>query len=157
MDWAPQKTYFERCMTQLLSSWFLLQVVFPFETTAKKQLNMLTLFRTAFLMAAHRREEVKHAISLRSVTHILHKWNLALLDLTKRRHKKYINHVIDSLSSADISIFFSRNQQFLLFWEIQIKRAFKYITCNSFKVLKGFNKHGYNFDQVSKIGWSRLP
>ena len=43
--------------------------------------------------------------SLNSFTHILQLWNLAELYLTKRRSKKYMNHVTHSLSSADISIF----------------------------------------------------
>ena len=43
--------------------------------------------------------------SLKSVTHILQWWNFAHLHLTYRRSKKYINHVIYFLSSADISIF----------------------------------------------------
>lgn len=34
--------------------------------------------------------------------------------------RKYINHVTKLLGSADISIFFTRNQQFLLFQEIEI-------------------------------------
>ena len=41
---------------------------------------------------------------LKSITHILQWWNLAQLYLTKWRSKKCINHVIHSLSSADISI-----------------------------------------------------
>ena len=39
--------------------------------------------------------------------------------LKKIKKKKYVNHVIQPLSSADISIF-TRNQQILLYQEIQI-------------------------------------
>ena len=47
----------------------------------------------------------KRPPSLISVTHILQLWNLAQLYLTYRRSKKYINHVTQPMSSADISIF----------------------------------------------------
>ena len=43
--------------------------------------------------------------SLKSVTDIVQWWNLAHLYLTKRRFKKYKNHVTQPLISADISIF----------------------------------------------------
>ena len=43
--------------------------------------------------------------SVKSVTHILQWWNLAQIYLAQRRSKKYMNHVTDPLSSADISIF----------------------------------------------------
>ena len=70
-----------------------------------------------------------------------------------------MNYVTRLLSSADISIFFTENQQILLYQEIQIKIAFKSIISDSFNflwVFKGFfNRHGCNFDDVSKIGYSR--
>ena len=43
--------------------------------------------------------------SLKSVTYILLRWNLAQLYLTQWRSKKYMNHVTHPWSSADISIF----------------------------------------------------
>ena len=55
--------------------------------------------------------------------------------------------------------FFTANQQILLHQEIQIWIVFWYIISNSFNfflVSKDFfNKHGYNFDDVSKNGYSR--
>ena len=48
---------------------------------------------------------VEKAPSIKSVTHILQWWNLAELYLSQRRFKKYMNHVTNSLRSADISIF----------------------------------------------------
>ena len=64
----------------------------------------LTLFRMGIFGAAHG-SRGKMAPSLKSVTHMLQWWNLALLYLTKRRSKKYMNHVTHSLSAADITIF----------------------------------------------------
>ena len=67
---------------------------------------MLTLFRMGLFGAAHEwGGDQKGLHSLKSVTHILHWWNLAPLYLTQRRSKKCINHVTHPLSSADISIF----------------------------------------------------
>ena len=55
--------------------------------------------------------------------------------------------------------FFTGNQQILLYQEIQIKTAFWYIVSNSFNFSwffkDFFNKPGYNFDDVSKNGYSR--
>ena len=39
--------------------------------------------------------------------------------LPKKNTKKYINHVTQSFRSAEISIFFTENQHFLLYQEIQ--------------------------------------
>ena len=57
--------------------------------------------------------------TLKSVTHILQWWNVAQLHLTQRRSKKK-NESRDTLNSADISIFFTGNQQILLYQEKQI-------------------------------------
>ena len=58
-----------------------------------------------------------------------------------------------------ISAFFIRNEQFSLYFKIQTKLTFWYIFSNSFDfywVFIGFcNQHDYNFDDVSKIGYSR--
>ena len=55
--------------------------------------------------------------------------------------------------------FFTGNQQILLYQEIKIWIAFGYIISNSFNfswVFKDcFNKHGYNFDDVSKKDYPR--
>ena len=54
---------------------------------------------------------------------------------------------------------FTGNQQILLYQEMQTQTAFWYIISNSYNffwVFKDcFNKHGYNFDDVSKNGYSR--
>ena len=67
-----------------------------------------------------------------------------------------MNRVTHPLSSGDISIFFTGNQQIFLYQEIQIDIAFWYIISNSFYfswIFKDFfNKHGYNFDDASKNG-----
>ena len=58
-----------------------------------------------------------------------------------------------------ISAFFIRNEQFSLYFKIQTKLTFWYIFSNSFDfywVFIGFcNQRDYNFDDVSKIGYSR--
>ena len=96
---------------------------------------------------------------LKSVTRLLQWCNLALFYLTLRRPKKYMNHVTHPLISADISIFSSKISRFLLYQKIQIQIPFWYITTNSFNFLwvfkYFFNKYGYNFVDVSKIGYSR--
>ena len=46
-----------------------------------------------------------------------------------------MNYVTRLLSSADISIFFTENQQILLYQEIQIKIVFKSIISDSFNFL----------------------
>ena len=75
--------------------------------------------------------------SLKSVTHILQWWNLAQLYLTKRRSKKYMNHVTYPLSSAD-SIFFRKSANFVILRnkEIDNTLAFWYIFSNLLESLK---------------------
>ena len=55
--------------------------------------------------------------------------------------------------------FFTRNQQIWLHQEIQVQIGFWYIIYNYFNfswaLKKFFNKHGYNFDDISKNGYSR--
>ena len=48
--------------------------------------------------------------SLKSFTHILQWWNLVRLNLTQIRSKKYMKHVIHSLRSANISIFYRKSE-----------------------------------------------
>ena len=64
----------------------------------------LTLFRMDFFGAAHGWGQ-KQPPSRKSVTYILQWWNLTQLYLPQKRSKKYLNHVTQLLSSADISIF----------------------------------------------------
>ena len=75
-----------------------------------------------------------------------------------KKIQKHINHVIHPLNPANISIF-HRKSAIALYQEIWIWIAFKYKISNSFnffRAFKGcFNKHGCNFDHVSKIGYSR--
>ena len=54
----------------------------------------------------------KRPPSLKSVTYILQRWNLAQLYLSQRRSRKYMNHVTHPLSSADISIFLPEISRF---------------------------------------------
>ena len=63
------------------------------------------------------------------------------------------------LSSADISIFLTKNQQILPYQEIQVWIPFWYIFSNSFNFFSVlhdcFNKYGDNFDDVTKNDYSR--
>ena len=52
--------------------------------------------------------------------------------------QKYINHTANPLISADISIFFTRNQQPLLYQERQIQIAFKDIISKSLNFFRVF-------------------
>ena len=55
--------------------------------------------------------------------------------------------------------FFINNQQILLYQKMQIQIAFWYVISNSFNFsgvfTDFFSKYGYNFDDVSQIGYSR--
>ena len=69
-----------------------------------------------------------------------------------------MNRETHTLSSADISIFFTGNQQILLYQETQMQITFSFIIYNSFNLFgfkDCFNKHGYNFGNVSKNGYPR--
>ena len=100
----------------------------------------------------------KRPLSLKSVTHILQWWNLVQLCLTWSRSTKCMNCVTSYLSSADIRVFLTGNQRILPYQEIQTKFAFCNIISKSFNffwIFKDcFNIHGYNFDDVSKNGYS---
>ena len=69
-----------------------------------------------------------------------------------------MNCVTHPLNSADISIFYRKSSNFAIL-ENTILIAFWYIISNYFDffwVFKDlFDKHGYNFVDVSKIGYSR--
>ena len=68
-----------------------------------------------FFSAAHGWRGQKCAHSLKSVTHTLQWWNIAKLYLTKKKSKKYMNHVTHSLSSADISNVLPETNKFCYF------------------------------------------
>ena len=72
----------------------------------------LTLFRMGLFGTAHGWGDKKASPSLKSVTHILQRWNLEQIYLTYRRPQKYMNHLTHPLSSADISIFSSEIRKF---------------------------------------------
>ena len=73
--------------------------------------------------------------------------------------KWYLNHVTHPFTSADISIC-HRKSPVSLYQETQIKIVFWYVISNSFNLFRifkdCFNKHGYNFDDASKNGYSRF-
>ena len=108
--------------------------------------------------AAHGLGSQKSPLSVRSITYILQWWNLAVIPHLKKIQEMY--------KSPDTLLAFYRqqhfsdgNQQLLLYREIQLQIEFWCIISNSFNfvwVFKGrFNKYGYNFDNVSKMGYSR--
>ena len=61
---------------------------------------------------------------IKSVTHILQRWNVAQLYLTQRRSKTYMNHVTQPLSSADISIFSPEISKFRYFKKYRYRLYF---------------------------------
>ena len=70
-----------------------------------------------------------------------------------------INHVTHHLRSSDISIFLTEISKFCYIEKYRYKFVRWYIISNSFNFLwvakHFFNKHGYNFDDVNKNGYSR--
>ena len=116
------------------------------------------LFRMVFFGAAHGWGPPERSSSIKSVTHILLWWNSAVIPYLKKIQKTYKSHDTP-LEFYWHQQFFTRNQQNLLYQEIQIQIAFWYIISNSFNfswVFKDFfNKPGYNFDDVSKNGYPR--
>ena len=97
-------------------------------------------------------------VPLSSFAHILQLWNLAVIPYLKKIYNIY--------ESSDTLLefcwnqhFFNGNQEILLYQEIQICIMFWCIISNSFNfswVFKDcFNKYGYNFDEVSKNGYTR--
>ena len=103
------------------------------KTREKWRKSVLTLFRMGFFGAAHGLGGAKRSKKCINTRHTL--WIL--------------------LTSA----FFTRNQQIFVYQEIQIYIAFWCAIFNSFNffwVFKDFfNKRGYNFDDVSKNGYSK--
>ena len=73
--------------------------------------------------------------------------------------KKYINHVMRLLNSANISIFLPEISNFCYIKKYRYRLQFKYIiscSINFYWVFKDlFNKHGCHLDDVSKIDHSR--
>ena len=138
------------------------EVIYLLQKASKFLVSPETLFRIGLFVAAHRLGEQTLVSSLKFVSHTLQWWNLAPVYITYRIYKKHIIHATHPLSSADIRVFFTRNQQFLLCQEMQIQFCiliFWYIVFNSFNcfwVFKDFfNKHGSNFYKVSKNGYSK--
>ena len=71
-----------------------------------------------------------------------------------RKTQKMYKSRDTSLEFCQHQHFFIRNQEILLHQEIQVQIGFSYIIYNSFTFSlvfnNCFNKHGYNFDDVSK-------
>ena len=97
--------------------------------------------------------------SRKFVTHILQWWKLAQLYLTKSRSKRFFESRGTPFDFCWNQHFFTRNQQILLYQEIQIQIAIWYIISYSFNFSWVFkdclNKHGYNFDDVGKNDYPR--
>ena len=91
--------------------------------------------------------------SLKSVTQILQWWN-------PKKIQKIYESRDTALEFCWHQHFFTRNQQILLYQEKQIQISFWYIISNYCKFFWVFNdcfsKYGYNFDDVSKNGYTRL-
>ena len=93
-------------------------------------------------------------------THILQWWNFGTVTLYLKKIQKIYESRDAPLEFCRHQHFFTLNQQISLYQEIQIQPAFWYVISNSFNffwVQKDvFNNHGYNFNNVSKNGYSRL-
>ena len=126
----------------------------------QKFLGDLTLFRMGLFTdggggggGGQKCPQPQKPLYLKAVTYILQWWNLEELHFTLRRPKKYMNHVTNPLSSAEIRIFYQKLATCLR-WRntdkdcILIQR-FVWVFKNC------YNKHDCNFDDVSKIGYSR--
>ena len=100
----------------------------------------------------------KTSLYLQCVTHFLQWRKLAVIPYLNKIQKMYESYEI-LLEFWWHHHFFIRNQKILLCQEMQIYTAFWYITSSSFDfswVFKDcFNKHGWNFADVSKIGYPR--
>ena len=78
--------------------------------------------------------------------------------LPKEDQKIYINHVTHPMNFADISIFHRKLANFAISrnTDIDCNLIHNSQFSNSYLVFKYFfNKHGYNFDDVSKNGYPR--
>ena len=130
--------------------WWYIYLVFLFPT--------LTLFRVGLFEAAHGYGGFKKATLAKFVTHP------ATMKLT--RVVLYVEETQDMCKSFDTTLdfcwnqhFFTRRQHLLLYQEMQVCIVFWYIISNFFNfvlICKGcFNRHGSNFYDLSKIGFSR--
>ena len=72
----------------------------------------LTLFRMGFFGAAHGWGKGKKAARPENLSHISYIDETWQLYLNQRRSKKYMNHVTQPVSSADITIFSSDIRKF---------------------------------------------
>ena len=98
----------------------------------EKLYTILTLLMMGpFFEVAHGLGGPKKPPSLKYVLHILQWWHLAQLYHTQRRSKKYISRDTP-LEFYWHQHFFTKNQQILLYQEIQIQIAFEHLICNSF-------------------------
>ena len=120
----------------------------------------LTLCRMGFFVAAHGwlgGGGQKGLHSLKFATHILQWWNLASYTLHKKEPKNIwitwhtpcvvLTSAFFHRKSANLAIFKNRYIDCILAHNL---RFFKHFL----SLRKFFNKHGYNFDNVSKIGFS---
>ena len=119
---------------------------------------LLNLFGMGFFEAAHE-WLAKKASSLKSVTYILQWWNLAQLCFTQRRSEKYMNNVTHFWVLLISTFFLLEISKFCYFKKYKYRLYFN----TSFLILLTFcwiftdcfNKHGYNFYDVSKNDYPR--
>ena len=118
---------------------------------------VLTLFRIGHFGAAHGWGSKKTPFPK-----ICHTYptmmKLGTFILYLKKIQKYINHVTHPLSSADISILLPEFGKFCYIKKYRYRLYFYtlFLILLTFLSLERFiNKHGYNFDDISKNGWSR--
>ena len=130
--------------------------------------NLLHIFRTLFLdpmqdglfcgcsrMAGGGGQKGLH--SLKFATHILQWWNLASYTLHKKEPKNIwitwhtpcvvLTSAFFHRKSANLAIFKNTDIDCILAHNLRFFKLF-------LSLRRFFNKHGYNFDNVSKIGFS---
>ena len=110
----------------------------------------LTLLRISFFGAAHVWEGKMDPLPKICHTYPTMTKFGSIIPYLNKIKKIYKSHLLSLLTSA----FFHGKSAALLYQEIQIQ--IDVIISNSFKVFKGcFGKHGSNFDDVSKVGYSK--
>ena len=122
--------------------------------------SMLTLFRMGLFGAAHRWGSGQKGPLLPNICQTYPTMIILaiVIPYLKKIQKIYESHDTP-LEFCWHQLFFTTNQQFLLYQEMQILIAFWYLICNYFDLSwvfkECFNKYGYTFDDVSKNRYFR--
>ena len=124
------------------------------------EICLLTIFRMGLFGAAHGWEAIKNAPLLfwKSVTHILQWWNFAHLYLDQRRSKKYMITWRTPWVLMISAFFHWKSGNFAMPRNVDIAciSRHNFYFFNFIWIFRDcFNKHGYNFNDISKNDYSR--